>query len=327
MASLSRCRLALYSQVSELARLPPTLWCIPAANTRDVLVLSRTNGTSAAQLQGREITGRWTHVALWRPSSRGPGALEHGAWTTLRIISHRCRVDADAEFWCYHAKDAGGRWDDPEAGPFYATNAGGSAVARVPWVSALVFKQLPSTHAFFDMRLKGPHLLSKDEQATLAARFCSDEPARHWFLDQQPGWYEVGVSMPMEILLPGHDRFVQRADKSPALIASIPQERFSPTRSRSFSLITKGGVVPLSGVVWARLTTGGWLHLATSSGRLQVCRADADSGRLTITGEHDLSTLRPDPSPPPKAALRGLKEPPPRKHSKPCRKDGPIDWV
>jgi hypothetical protein len=101
-----------------------SLWCVPAARTGAVLVISRYSDG---------VRG-WTHLMRWKPGRRH----EPGAWARLSLVRHHCRVDPSGEFlWCEVKKRNCTEWNAPDPQHFRGSVGGGMAVSRVPWLSAL----------------------------------------------------------------------------------------------------------------------------------------------------------------------------------------------
>ncbi len=100
-----------------------SIWCIPALLEPVAAVIARY----------RVGDRTWTHVLRWR-MGEGP---EPGAWATLRLVRHRCFLSPTGEYLCYHGKRDRVEYDAPEPSHFRSSAAGGDAVSRLPWLSAL----------------------------------------------------------------------------------------------------------------------------------------------------------------------------------------------
>jgi len=273
------------------------LWCIPAAESRDILVMARLTA------EGR----RWTHLLRWRPG-RAP---EPGAWANLKLIHAKCRVDPGGTYLRYLAR--GG------TGPFRGSDGGGIAISRAPWLSALT-----------DIKPWGmvgggtsEHALSSAEQQRLWSMFKPDYVAKPWFLVQQPDWEKYRREIRGVRRGSGDLVAVQRAEGlAQALVVHWPGATgttVSRLRPPRFYLLDEGSgataLERLRGVVWARLDPGGSLLVATDDGRLRIYHRHRRSGPTaspagwTLRDERDLSGLTPNPGPSPKWARAALARP------------------
>ena len=299
-----------------------SLWCVPAARARVIAVL-------ATVAEGQRSA--WRHVLRWRPGH----APEPGAWTKLRLLRHRCRVDAEGEFFVYTAKDGGGPWGRPGAGPFDASSGGAVAVSRLPWLSALTDIKPASVMGGGESR----HALSEDDQRRLWRRFddAHDLYVSPWFFRQQAGWTQLtraesplrctskdlvgrqSVEAPrgrcVHLLMRLKDggasgRSVSTSDCAFFLCEAPASGLLAQDAAIDASGGTPDGEAPvpvrLAGVVWARLDEGPLLLVATDDARLRAYRPRPGAvragvplsdlaGAWKVVEEHDLSALEPAP--------------------------------
>jgi hypothetical protein len=275
-----------------------SLWCVPAARTRTIAVIVR---VSLPPPKGATQRRAWTHVLRWNPGHKP----EPGAWATLNVVHHGCRLDPSGEFLLYHGARRGVPWDAPGSEQFRAANAGGRAVSRLPWLSALT--DIEGRGLFGGGSGPSRHALSAAEQTRLWSLFT--EPLNlPWFIAQQPGWKAV----PLEHEPDADGRrwsALQRVAAAQAeLVAQAPRESGHPsfhTRFMRFALIdhatTPPKQTPLKFACWCRLEESGMLLTASSDGVLSVWRRDArPHPGSPIPGwyeksRHTIAPLTPDP--------------------------------
>lgn len=296
-----------------------SIWCIPALSEPVVGVISR------YRADGRT----WTHVLRWHLGE----APEPGAWATLRLVRHRCFLDPSGEYLCYHGKREHVAWDDPRPEHFRSANAGGNAVSRLPWLSALTHVQGCGPMHTGGGRSK--HALSAPERWALWSLFAGVHDAEEpWFLVQQgadAGWRVMEFG---EVELPDDAHLAWRAVQERhgcvgRLIVRLPSERWLkadlPKQIEYFLQAEDGVVHPLPGIAWAHMDTSGVLRTASKDGLLSewgsgkrvktAPRGAIVRGALAPTlpssgwkcqGTYDISSLEPRPGPAPARAHASL---------------------
>lgn len=296
-----------------------SLWCVPAARSRVVAVLVRLTPEGGGEAKRARA---WSGVMAWTPGK----APVQGAWSTLRLVRHRCRVDAEGEYLMYVAKDRGGPWDASGPALFRRSLGGGVAVSRLPWLSALT--DVAAGCAFGGGASR--HALSPEEQEVLWGKF-GPRGEGWWFVEQQAGWEVAGEQVRAEVEAAGmvvgaKDLVAVRRvdDEEATLVAVVAQgkantvPRWPPAR---YGLMDGAGVLPLPGVDWAQLEASGALLTAGADARLRVYRrrkaGDGQAGGATenqgplagwrVKQEVDLSGLEVTPRASPIEARRGVK--------------------
>lgn len=292
-----------------------SIWCIPASHADGVLVMLSYSNTR----RGMRHLMRWT-----------PGAgLEPGAWTSLRFARRECIVDPTGEFLMYTAKTTYGRYDVHKQIRFLGAAAGGYAISRSPWISALTdIKGLG-----YSWRGGGPsrHALSPEEQAALWALFSRESMCADWFAIQQPGWTvspvqaeswnwprRSGLDRKIRARNLSTDpltRQVLRAKHGRAghgtLLVRLPE--YAEITHLEFAWADASGVVhELRDVVWAQLRRDDTLLTATRDGFLKWhTRRDCVIGGLAecwqVRESLDCSERTPNPSPSPDWARAPLR--------------------
>lgn len=277
-----------------------SLWCVPAARTRTIAVIVR---VSLPPPKGAKQRRAWTHVLRWQPGH----APEPGAWATLKLIHHGCRLDPSGEFFLYQGARRGVPWDAPGPEQFRAANAGGRAVSRLPWLSALT--DIEGRGLFGGGSGPSRHALSQNEQTQLWTIFENSFIA-NWFVAQQPGWSRLRTpesDIPVEER--NRWRAIQRVPAARAdLLADTPRSQGDPsyhTNRVRFTLIDHATDppthTPLTFVRWCRLEETGTLLTASADGVLSVWRRDAKpQPGSSIPGwyeksRHTIAPLTPDP--------------------------------
>lgn len=263
----------------------------------------------------------WLHVLAW---NLGSGELTPGAWTTKQFRPRYCRLSVCGRFFLYTASDAGRRWDPAtRERPFAGEDGGGTAISRLPWLSALT--RIHSRGLYVDPMV-GKHTLTLLEEDALFAKFEGTEG--HEAFPHQPGWATVDAdSLPQEALPP--NRSARRAvsqfraahiapmDREVALVAAWRQSRGEMPGKVRWTLV---GQAPDKPIIKGLDVSSGWMSPVT--GRLLTAEATGiitlfqppkvvrgTSGpeiRLKVVARHDLSTLKPAPTRPPAKALLPL---------------------
>lgn len=280
-----------------------SIWCIPASQAPVIAIIAR------YRADGK----KWNHLLRWKTDS----APESGAWATLSLVFHRCYLDSSGEFFAYHGKREHVAWDDPRPQHFRSANAGGYAVSRLPWLSALT--HVEGCGAMDGGSGRSKHALSAPERAALWQQFLQFDSDEHWFLVQQPGWRLANTG---EVDFPGDGEGFWKAiqehpESRTRLLVRIPWKSSSGHVHLCEFFLQNGGdpYKPLTSIRWAHLDTHGTLRTVSKDGQLgewQRSNAVAD-GTLTssipgwtLLASYDLSTLAPSPGPSPDWARAGL---------------------
>ncbi len=268
------------------ARVPPRVYCIPAAAAPVVAVFRR--GPSA-----------WAHIGRW---DLDQGTYEPGAWFRGRIFPRRSDVSPDGRYLCYFAHKPTARWEHGDSWV---------AVSRLPWLAAL--------HAF-------PGLGTWTRGYHFTADGASDHPddeglpmpwgLRAIPLDQFPterrrGWTEAPGSPARD----PRDTWDQRRNarlrkERPGGDAELrvesvgaPGGEFGNVQAVDglravYSLEAGGDTRVLSDVQWADWSDDGRLLVATRDAKLQIRDPDVGAAAAVLF-ERDIAALEPDPRPAP----------------------------
>lgn len=263
----------------------------------------------------------WEHVMAW---NLGSGELTHGAWTTKRLRRRYTRLSPCGRFFLYTAQDGGKQWHPAtRERVFAAEDGGGTAISRLPWLSALTRIH---SRGMFAAPAAGKHTLSAAEEAALFAKF--DGTDGHEAFPHQPGWESIDAdSLPPEAMPQSRSarRAVSRfqaariapADREVMLVAAWRQSRGEKPAKMQWTLVaqtpdktvTKGLDVSAA---WMSPETGRLLT-AEATGIITLFQPPKIVGgpagteiRLKVVARHDLSTLEPAPSRPPAKAFLPL---------------------
>lgn len=279
------------------------LWCVAASDAPVVAVIARVYGER-----------QWTCLLRWNWKE---GTVEEGAWTTMSIAAHRCRLSPDGEFLFYHAKGGSN-------GPFTGLFGGAFAVSRLPWLSALTDPTTFGPAGSWESR----DALADDEQRRLWALFegwpayLGDE---HWPRQLGHAWIAKATDDAR-----GAEAGLERAHL--AAKAEVPDTGlhvYAVVRSRTdkagwhhwdlwhddlkfFVGPTDEKDTPLqevTGARWVSPASGGRLLVATSDARVKMLRFKYKTGAeaaYSIDQEHDLAALVPRPGPAPRWAKERL---------------------
>jgi len=282
---------------------PTRTWCILASEAPVAAVIVRHYGTG------------FTHILKWQFEER---AVEPGAWTRMTVKPLRCHVSPDGQFFSYRA--AGGL-----GGPFPADQGGGTAVSRLPWLSALT-----KIDAWWRGVFPSDHELSESDQQRLVNTFRDAKPyhkAEDWPDHLGSGWKRVSAY--------AFDEVLSRASTTRSesrLAAELPiqgtgcllvslldrkhKDRDENDEPVFFvrSITTRApysasDVIPLPECWWAAAAPSGSILLASKSGRLMSLRvADSDKSQppWVVEQDHDLTMYSPSPGPSPESARAPL---------------------
>jgi len=279
-------------------------WVIPASKADVAVVFARV----------RTEDTTWTHVLRWRLDT---GEIEPGAWSTLRMTRHRCTLSADGRFLRYAAKDFGGRGYPRPEHPFNAGHAGGVAIARVPWLSALT--DIDPVGAYGGG--KSRHALTAQDQIALEC-ICPPLTEQPWWRGQQPGWEKIEKESAAALAFPE----VQRASDHGTVLVCRRGEGWRGLLATSARRIEYSGgsnqavayflvreqegrfveVHPLAGLVWAWIDQSGRLLGATTEAELFVDSVNHRDGTRHRVSSHTLRDLTPLPGPSPEWARAQL---------------------
>lgn len=265
----------------------------------------------------------WQHVMAW---NLGSGELKAGAWTTKQFRPGLCRLSPCGRFFLYTAHDAGKSWNPAtRERPFAGEDGGGTAISRLPWLSALT--RIHSRGLYVDPMV-GKHTLSLLEEDALFAKFEGTDG--HEQFRHQPGWQTVDTKSLPEATMPRR-RVADSATETWRAAAVAPERsdvrliatwRHPRGHSPGKKVWTLVGTA-LGQPVTSRLNvTCAWMSPET--GRLLTAEAtgvislyqppkivregEARRISLRLVARHDLRELTPTPSRPPKKAIEPLSE-------------------
>jgi hypothetical protein len=280
--------------VDNLGMAPPRIFCIPALDAPVLAVLRRGPST-------------WSHVGRWDTER---GIYESGAWIKANVYPQRCDVSPDGRWLVYFTLNSRGSWS---AGTTFI------AVSRLPWLTALAAWGTCGTwsrgaHFVHD---RSRHELGEPDEGdarALVRRYglACNSPSS-FAVERRRGWTET----PQTPTRAERDLWDERRADHIVMTKPRPgggrallvQGRFAAFRAgpihneprqARYTLRTANTLLPLDDVQWADWDTHGRLLIATNDGKLQA-RNLTDDG-ATLEWEHDLSRLRPDPTPAPASA-------------------------
>lgn len=230
------------------------------------------------------VPQRWSHVLKWNLRT---GTLTPGAWTSLHLKPTDCFLSDDGTYLKYTATG-------PLDGPFSKSEGGATTISVLPFLAALTDI---TDHSPLHGSIPGKHALHPTKQAALHALF--ENPP-----NPTPS---ISPELLSKLNIP---------DLPPnphATLTTIPCSNFQlatvqPTPnhilSSNFYLVTRDPphtAIPLPTITWATPASANTLAAATNSGHLQLLTIAAD-GTISTAQSHDLTTLTPNPTPPPHSA-------------------------
>ncbi|MFL5738166.1 MAG: hypothetical protein ACJ76P_12645 [Actinomycetota bacterium] len=258
----------------------PRLFGIPALREPVVAVLRR--GPSD-----------WFHLGAW--DLPGP-SYRAGSWLRGTVYPQRCDVSPDGRWFCYFALKASAEW---ELGSTYV------AISRMPWLSALAAGGTQGTwthglHFVDDAAVWEPSDREVGDVAKLRERFGMEITHGDSFaVDRRRGWEETDDTPPRDPSDVWDERCNVAMEKDNGsgrtLRVSGSYAAFRSSWNHRSEAVYELDGTNLDGVQWADWSPDRNLLVATVDGRLQVRASDGDA----VEWEHDLSTLEPDPAPPP----------------------------
>jgi hypothetical protein len=276
-----------YAELVEVA--PPRIFGIPAAHAPVVAVLRR--GPSD-----------WCHLGAW---DYAVDSYESGAWVHGVIYPQRCDLSPDGRWLSYFVLKKASDWP---AGNAYV------AISRLPWLTALAAWGIGSTWT------RGAHFVADTDVWEWEDPDVGDpSPCRQRYglartrpesfaVERRRGWTETPDAPPRrsdDLWDEGREITMRKPSPSDGtlLLASgwyAAHRAFDPERYGGpvYAVDSDNGQRLLDGVVWADWSRDGDLLVATDDGRIQRRSPD---GR-DVAWDHDLSTLEPDPQPPPPEA-------------------------
>lgn len=279
------------------------LWCVAARDAPIVAAFARVHGESGS-------TGvlRWN----WHTAK-----VEVGAWTRLRLATHRCALSPDGEFLLYHA--TGG-----DESPFPGRFGGAFAISRLPYLAALTNTQTfgpagggvsrdalsePEQQRLWDIFDGAPFYVRDEHWPThLGHAWHTAPPEDQAALEPHAGRIHLAASAEIpDAALRVHAVVRSHTDRWGGHHWSIWNDDLR------FFMAPAGGVTgeprELPRVRWACPAGGGRLLLATDDAKLLVLRHPHKTGASMaheVEQEHDLSGLTPCPGPAPDWAKAGL---------------------
>jgi hypothetical protein len=248
----------------------------------------------------RRGPSNWAHVGRWDLDA---STYLGGSWLRGTLYPQRCDVSPDGRYLAYLALVGHADW---EPGTTYV------AVSRLPWLTALAAW---GTHGTWS---RGAHFAPVGQWDVGPADHGDPEPLRFrhglvatrkaeaYAVERRGGWTE-GPGTPLRL---ADDRWDERRSDTLVMVRTQP-DGDAVLSARGGQAAFRGGPpgwraepayalddVPLSEVQWADWAHDGRLLVATTDGRLQVREGSS------VTWEHDLAPLRPDPRPSPPEASR-----------------------
>jgi hypothetical protein len=266
-------------------KVPPRIYCIPAAEAPVVAVFRRgpTN---------------WSHVGRWDLAER---RYEPGAWLRGRIFPRRSDLSPDGRLLCYFAHKPTATWGHGEA---YV------ALSKLPWLTAL--------HAFGTCGTwtRGYYFTEDGgwddpEHVKLPIRYgLRSIPVVQFANERRRGCEEAPDSPPRDPKdswdQHRNARMQKRQPRGKCMlyVESVGwaggefgvEQAVDGLRVR-YSLESDGNLKQLDELQWADWDREGKLLVATRSGKLQVLNLDDDGGKILF--EQDLSLLERNPAPAP----------------------------
>ena len=263
----------------------PRIYCIPAIQAPVVAVFRR--GPS-----------NWAHVGRWDLAAR---RYEPGAWLGGRIFPRRSDLSPDGRYLCYFAHKPSATWEHGEA---YV------ALSKLPWLTAL--------HAFGTCGTwtRGYYFTedgSRDNRQMdkLPIPYgLRPIPVVQFANERQRGWIEAEDS---PIRDPGdawdtrrnarmrkpqpHGTRILCVESVGVAGGEFGVDQAVDGLNVRYSLESNGNLELLDDVQWADWSRDGELLVATRSGWLQIRELEAASPGILF--EEDLSSLEPNPTPPP----------------------------
>lgn len=271
-------------------KVPPRIYCIPAAEAPVVAVFRRgpTN---------------WSHVGRWDLAGQ---RYEPGAWLRGRIFPRRSDLSPDGRVLCYFAHKPTATWEQGEA---YV------ALSKLPWLKALhAFGTCGTwTRGYYFTQDGGG---DDPEHAKLPIRYgLRSIPVVQFANERRRGWEEAPDSPPrdakdvwderrnarMQKRQPGDYRMLYVESVGWAGGEFGVNQAVDGLRVR-YSLESGGNLEQLDELQWADWDSERRLLVATRSGKLQVWNLDGDGSEILF--EEDLSLLEPNPAPAPSWAQR-----------------------
>jgi len=275
----------------------PRIFCIPALKATIAAVIRR--GPSA-----------WFQLGKWDIER---ARYEPGGWLKASLYPQRCDLSPDGRWFCYVTLKGSARW---KVGSAYV------AVSRLPWFTALAAWSTDGTWTRGVHFVEGTGIwqVSEPDEGSVAA--CRGtfgiavSPATTFAVERRRGWVEAPGSPPkahddiwdlrragdlrMEKARPGSAGAVRlRVHGEFAAFRSGPSGRAGQA---CYGLVEDGRVTPLEDAQWADWYSDGRLLVATTDGKLQIREYSRRAWR--VGWEFDLRPFSPDPSPPPRDALR-----------------------
>lgn len=271
-------------------RVPPRIYCIPAAKAPVVAVFARgpTN---------------WCHVGRWDLAER---RYEPGAWLGGRIFPRRSDLSPDGRYLCYFAHQPSATWVHGEA---YV------ALSRLPWLTALhAFSTCGTwTRGYYftegedcenpgGVELPIPYGLRPFTAVQFASERrrgweeAADSPRR----DPGDAW-DQRRNARLRKRQPGADRLLGVESLGWAGGEFGVEQAVDGLRVR-YWLEWGGEIRRLDHLQWADWDREGHLLVATRRGRLQILKLDGD--RSEVLFEEDLSLSEPKPTAAPAWAHR-----------------------
>jgi hypothetical protein len=250
-------------------------WCLTARGAPVVLVVVRYQGEQ-----------RWTHLLRWNYDT---GELEPGAWTTMHVKVHRCRLSRDGRFLCYLAEGA-------VDGPFDPIYGGAWAISRAPWLAALTNTYPAGYIAGGESR----DALSQAEQDELwAAVPPPDRGAFPWAYMLGPGWDQPVPDRFVALQPIGDSGWIARATHASAgAFIQSPfngELRYEVLAGRTGQPL--GDIDPsfhAASIRWAQPLPGHRLATIDAGGRLELRRFPG-GGPPETTARHELAGRPPPP--------------------------------
>lgn len=274
----------------------PRIFCIPASRAPVAAVLRR--GPSA-----------WFQLGKWEIEK---ARYEPGGWLKASLYPQRCDLSPDGRWFCYVTLKGSAKW---KVGRTYV------AVSRLPWFAALAAWSTDGTWTrgvhFVDDA--GVWQVSEPNEGNVAP--CRGvfgiavSPATTFAVERRRGWSEAPGS-PAQArddiwdLRRAGELWMEKARPGSAGVVRLRVHgEFAAFRSGSggrdrqvcYELVEDGRATPLEDAQWADWHADGRLLVATIDGRLQIREF---SHSALVEWELDLRPFSPDPSPPPRDALR-----------------------